>query len=148
MYPLKILYYNIYNKEIMKTLLSIILSSIFLPFLPQNLTNNFEISGVLENYEGEILYLSTDVRYIYQSEDETPFVDSAEVINNQFKILGNLKESTHAQIWIYNFNDSLYHVLSFILNPNSKVEISGNSQYLDKHKVDISEILIKDGIVK
>jgi len=115
----------------MKTLLSIILSSIYLSYLPQKLNNNYEISGELENYEGKVIYLLQEDRYFYFNDDEYDnkviYIDSTIVKNNKFSFDGNIEETTHAQLLLTNERDSSGDWRSFILHPNSKIKISGDS---------------------
>ena len=110
----------------MKTLLSIILSSICLPALTQELATNFSITGEIDHYEDQLVVLSTGMREMYNSDFEPEVIDTSVVRNKQFEISGNIQESAHVYLWVHNASDSNYHILTFTLNPNSSVKIDAD----------------------
>jgi len=110
----------------MKSLLTIFLSIFCLPFLSQELAANFSVSGKIENYEGQLVVLSTGMREMYLIDFEPKIIDTTVVKNKQFEISGNIKESAHVYLWVHNVSDSDYHIITFTLNPNSRVKIDGD----------------------
>lgn len=81
--------------------------------MAQNKKAPFVLRGVIENYDGQVIYLNYGSMY-----DAIEYIDSAEVVDGKFEFRGEIDQAYAAQLGMEPRPDTRTKMIRFYIDPN------------------------------